>query len=208
MMHRPIPEQARYLAAVVRGHTRYYGVPFNSGAITRFRFAVVHIWHWFLRRRSQRNRMTWERMSRLASRWIPCRPCLPTLSVQTAPRPIPEVGAQCGSPARWDLCGGPWATRVPTATRSRAGSEQRLRRPIDVANPRRIGRFACGSRRQWDAESATLSLTGLLHRPVRIAGTVRRHPRDSLSSRPTSISRRSSWRRSTSSNRSYSPACP
>jgi RNA-directed DNA polymerase len=146
MMHRPIPEQARYLAAVVRGHTRYYGVPFNSGAITRFRFAVVHIWHWFLRRRSQRNRMTWERMSRLASRWIPCRPCLPTLSVQTAPRPIPEVGAQCGSPARWDLCGGPWATRVPTATRSRAGSERRHRRPIDVANPRRISRFACGSR--------------------------------------------------------------
>src|SRR5208283_2085163 len=31
-------------------------------------------------------------------------------------RHSPEVGAQCGSPARWDLCGGPPARAVPTAT--------------------------------------------------------------------------------------------
>ena len=28
---------------------------------------------------------------------------------------IPEVGAQCVSSARWDLCGGPPARAVPTA---------------------------------------------------------------------------------------------
>jgi hypothetical protein len=28
----------------------------------------------------------------------------------------PKVGAQCGNPARWDLCGGPPARAVPTAT--------------------------------------------------------------------------------------------
>ena len=28
----------------------------------------------------------------------------------------PEVGAQCGSSARWDLCGGRRVTGVPTAT--------------------------------------------------------------------------------------------
>ena len=28
----------------------------------------------------------------------------------------PEAGAQCGSSARWDLCGGPPARAVPTAT--------------------------------------------------------------------------------------------
>jgi hypothetical protein len=27
----------------------------------------------------------------------------------------PEAGAQCGNPARWDLCGGPSARAVPTA---------------------------------------------------------------------------------------------
>ena len=26
------------------------------------------------------------------------------------------TGAQCGNPARWDLCGGPSARTVPTAT--------------------------------------------------------------------------------------------
>ncbi len=31
-------------------------------------------------------------------------------------RHSPKVGAQCGSPARWDLCGGPPARAVPTAT--------------------------------------------------------------------------------------------
>ncbi len=30
--------------------------------------------------------------------------------------PEPEAGAQCGNPARWDLCGGPPARAVPTAT--------------------------------------------------------------------------------------------
>jgi hypothetical protein len=28
----------------------------------------------------------------------------------------PEVGARCGSSARWDLCGGRRVTGVPTAT--------------------------------------------------------------------------------------------
>src|SRR5258707_1143555 len=31
-------------------------------------------------------------------------------------RHSPKVGAQCGSSARWDLCGGPPARAVPTAT--------------------------------------------------------------------------------------------
>ena len=30
----------------------------------------------------------------------------------------PEAGAQCGNRARWDLCGGPPASAVPTATRT------------------------------------------------------------------------------------------
>ena len=30
----------------------------------------------------------------------------------------PEAGARCGNPARWDLCGGPPARVVPTATRT------------------------------------------------------------------------------------------
>jgi group II intron reverse transcriptase/maturase len=70
-MHLSIPEQGRWLASVLRGHYNYYAVPDNSEALRAFRRQAV--WHWLraLRRRSQRTTMTWERMSRLADRWLP-----------------------------------------------------------------------------------------------------------------------------------------
>ena len=77
-MHHSIPDQARYLRAVIVGHARYFGVPMNSGAITRFRLIVVQLWKRSLERRSQRSRITWERMTRLAARWLPpARVCHP-----------------------------------------------------------------------------------------------------------------------------------
>jgi RNA-directed DNA polymerase len=69
--HEPIPDQGRWLASVVAGHVNYYGVPDNSRAIQTFRWQVVWHWHRALRRRSQRTRLTWERMDRLAERWLP-----------------------------------------------------------------------------------------------------------------------------------------
>lgn len=77
-MHLPIPEQGRYLRSVVLGHVRYFGVPMNSGAITRFRQIVVQLWKRSLERRSQRGRVLWDRMTRLAAAWIPpARVCHP-----------------------------------------------------------------------------------------------------------------------------------
>jgi hypothetical protein len=38
------------------------------------------------------------------------------LALKLASTLAPEAGAQCGSPARWDLCGGPPESAVPTAT--------------------------------------------------------------------------------------------
>ncbi len=69
--HLPIPEQGRWLARVLQGHYNYYAVPNNGKALAAFRYKVV--WHWWraLRRRSQRSRTTWERMRRLAARWLP-----------------------------------------------------------------------------------------------------------------------------------------
>jgi group II intron reverse transcriptase/maturase len=70
--HQPIPDQARYLAAVITGHVNYYGVPDNSPAIRTFRFQAVRHWLRALRRRSHKaRRLTWERMRRLAKRWLP-----------------------------------------------------------------------------------------------------------------------------------------
>src|SRR3954447_16929479 len=68
--HRPIPEQGRWLASVVRGHCAYYAVPGNSRAVRAFRTQVTRHWCAELRRRSQRHRLDWERMNRLATRWL------------------------------------------------------------------------------------------------------------------------------------------
>jgi RNA-directed DNA polymerase len=69
--HLPVPEQGRWLASVVRGHCAYYAVPGNSKAVRAFRDQAVRHWHRALRRRSQRTRLNWERMNRLATRWLP-----------------------------------------------------------------------------------------------------------------------------------------
>ena len=77
-MHDPIPEQGGYLQSVVAGHTRYYGVPFNSPAISIFRKEVCRSWLRVLRRRSHKHRLTWDRMQRLITKWIPpARVCHP-----------------------------------------------------------------------------------------------------------------------------------
>jgi RNA-directed DNA polymerase len=70
-MHLPIPEQGRWLASVVRGHLAYYAVPGNTDTVVAFRTQVTRLWFKALRRRSQRNRLNWERMSRIATRWLP-----------------------------------------------------------------------------------------------------------------------------------------
>src|ERR1700732_2321660 len=70
-MHEPIPEQGKWLQAVVRGHIRYYGVPLNHPALHIFRFQVGRLWHRALSRRSQNGRVLWARMRRLIARWLP-----------------------------------------------------------------------------------------------------------------------------------------
>lgn len=69
--HLPIPEQGLWLASVLRGHGQYYGVPDNIKALCAFRYYAIEHWYRALRRRSQRDRMTWKRMRYLAKRWLP-----------------------------------------------------------------------------------------------------------------------------------------
>ena len=69
--HQPIPVQGRWLASVLRGHANYYGVPDNGEALIAFRYYATEHWYRALRRRSQRSRLTWERMRRLRARWLP-----------------------------------------------------------------------------------------------------------------------------------------
>ena len=70
-MHAPIPEVGRWLRAVVSGHFRYYGVPMNMPALQVFRFQTGGLWRRALSRRSQTGLVSWHRMQRLISRWLP-----------------------------------------------------------------------------------------------------------------------------------------
>ena len=69
--HLPVPDQGHWLASVVRGHCNYYAVPSNSDAVIQFRTQAIRHWCHALRRRSQRHRLDWERMNRLANHWLP-----------------------------------------------------------------------------------------------------------------------------------------
>ncbi len=70
-MHLPTPEQGQWLGSVVRGHLNYYAVPGNIRAVDAFRHQATRHWYQALRRRSQRSSLDWERMDRLAQRWLP-----------------------------------------------------------------------------------------------------------------------------------------
>jgi RNA-directed DNA polymerase len=68
---RPIDEQGQYLGSVIRGHFAYYAVPTNGRLLSAFRYHISIMWFQSLRRRSQRHRLTWERMCRLIERFLP-----------------------------------------------------------------------------------------------------------------------------------------
>ena len=72
-LHDSTGEVGAWLGSVVRGHNQYFGVPRNAAALASFRFAVVGLWHKMLCRRSQKATVTWDRMQRIADRWLPLR---------------------------------------------------------------------------------------------------------------------------------------
>jgi RNA-directed DNA polymerase len=70
-MHQPIPDTGKWLTQVVSGFFAYHAVPTNGAAIGAFRYHVTILWHRSLRRRSQRARLGWERMKKLADGFLP-----------------------------------------------------------------------------------------------------------------------------------------
>jgi RNA-directed DNA polymerase len=69
--HLPVPEQGKWLASVIAGHQAYYAVPGNAKAVGAFRWRVIRHWRHALGRRSQKGRVTWERMLRYVDRYLP-----------------------------------------------------------------------------------------------------------------------------------------
>jgi group II intron reverse transcriptase/maturase len=70
-LHWPISKQGRWLAQIVSGHLAYFAVPTNIRALTAFRYQIVYLWRRTLRRRSQKDGSTWERITQLADEFLP-----------------------------------------------------------------------------------------------------------------------------------------
>jgi group II intron reverse transcriptase/maturase len=69
--HHAIPEQGRWLRSVVTGYFAYHAVPTNARALGAFRYHIINLWRRSLKRRSQKDKMTHDRMSAIAATWIP-----------------------------------------------------------------------------------------------------------------------------------------
>jgi RNA-directed DNA polymerase len=70
-MHQAIPEQGRWLRQVVSGFFAYHAVPTNGRAIAAFRYHITDIWRRMLRRRSQTDGTTWQRITEIAGDFLP-----------------------------------------------------------------------------------------------------------------------------------------
>ena len=95
-MHQPIPTQGKWLRYVVNGYFNYHAVPTNAHALHVFRHHVTDLWRRMLRRRSQKDRMTWARMTQLVDDWLPqpiiLHPWPSTRFAVTHPRWEPYAG--------------------------------------------------------------------------------------------------------------------
>ena len=70
-MHDPTALTGKWLQSVLQGYFNYHAVPGNLSRLCIFRNRVIRLWRWALRRRGQKRRPNWARMSRLAQRWLP-----------------------------------------------------------------------------------------------------------------------------------------
>ncbi len=77
--HDPVKEQHAALVRRIRGHFNYFGVNGNMRSLQRLVRAVPRIWLKWLRRRSQRTRLNWERFQAFQE-------CLPL--------PVPRISVQ------------------------------------------------------------------------------------------------------------------
>ena len=63
--HTPIQEQHRTLCAKIRGHGAYFGISGNSACLRSFVYRASRTWHFWLGRRGNAVRLTWERFNQL-----------------------------------------------------------------------------------------------------------------------------------------------
>ena len=81
-LHDSTDSTLKWLKSVVRGYSQYHAVARNEERMKAFRYEVLRLWWWQLRRRSQRTRCTWAKFQEKLGSLLP--------AVETQ-HPYPEV---------------------------------------------------------------------------------------------------------------------
>jgi RNA-directed DNA polymerase len=70
-MHEPVASVGKWLQKVALGYYQYHAVPGNLDRLRVFMHRLRRLWRLVLIRRSQRNRLSWDRLNPILNRWIP-----------------------------------------------------------------------------------------------------------------------------------------
>jgi RNA-directed DNA polymerase len=93
--HEPIASVGAWLQKVTSGYYQYHAVPGNLPRLQLFRWRLSWVWWRALSRRSQRGRISLDRLSRLMDRWLPVPRVLHPYPMQrfnaTHPRREPDA---------------------------------------------------------------------------------------------------------------------
>ena len=92
-MHCTIPEQGKWLGAIMRGYFQYHAIPGNCHALETFRTQVARTWYKSLRRRSHKTKLDWKKMNHHIGQWLPKVQVLHPWPEERLQRHLPKVGA-------------------------------------------------------------------------------------------------------------------
>jgi RNA-directed DNA polymerase len=70
-MHQPVAEQGTWLALFITGYFAYHALLGNRQALEAFRTQCTRLWYKTLCQHSQKSKLTWTRMHKLAEAWLP-----------------------------------------------------------------------------------------------------------------------------------------
>ena len=70
-LHEKTKDTTKWLQSVVRGYFQYHAVPRNEERLKAFRYELLRMWWWQLRRRSQRTRWTWNKFMETLGHLLP-----------------------------------------------------------------------------------------------------------------------------------------
>ena len=119
-MHDGVDQTARWLGQVLDGWLNYFAVPTSYRFLGRFVQRLKVLWLRTLRRRSQKDRYSGDRMERLTAKYWAHAGNPTPVAEPTICRQLTRRRSRVHQRACTDLCGGSGATRFPTAIASRS----------------------------------------------------------------------------------------